>query len=110
MIEKDYQDMVRRLMKGDEIAWALGLAGETGEVLELIKKKYYHDGQDKKGPITPERILDECGDVLWYLTAMLEQNGFSLRDCMSSNYMKLRKRFPSGVFNSVEAHAQRDYE
>lgn len=44
----EYQLMVKRLMKGDDICWALGLAGESGEVVELIKKLHYHNGADKK--------------------------------------------------------------
>jgi NTP pyrophosphatase (non-canonical NTP hydrolase) len=103
-------DVVECLAEGDEICWALGLVGEAGEVSELIKKKYYHGGTDKKGIITPHRILDECGDVLWYLTAMLGANGFSLQDCMDANATKLSKRFPEGKFNVQQAHLQADYK
>jgi NTP pyrophosphatase (non-canonical NTP hydrolase) len=104
----EYELMVKRLMAGDDLAWALGLAGETGEVVELIKKLHYHGGADKKGPITPNRILNECGDVLWYLTAMLNTFGYTLHDCIDNNYEKLAKRFPNGIFNSEQAHAQAD--
>lgn len=104
-----YQQKVSDLMAGDEVAWALGLAGEVGEVVELVKKKHYHQGADKKGPITTERILDELGDVLWYLTAMLIQHGESLHHCMMKNMQKLEARFPSGYFKSEEAHRQADY-
>lgn len=62
----------------------------------------------KKGPITAPRILDECGDVLWYLTAMLDAFGYSLYDCMENNYAKLTKRFPDGTFDAAQAHAQAD--
>lgn len=103
-----YESMVHRLSKGDDKCWALGLSGEVGEVVELIKKLHYHDGADKKGPITRERILNECGDVLWYLTAMLQAFDYTLEDCMNNNYAKLTKRFPNGTFDSQQAHAQAD--
>lgn len=109
MNPREYQmQVVECLAEGDEICWALGLGGESGEVLDLIKKKHYHGGVDKKGVITKERILDECGDVLWYLTAMLGSQGFSLEDCMIANATKLSKRFPEGKFNFQQAREQRD--
>lgn len=105
-----YQIEVARCRgEGDDRAWALGLTGESGEVAELIKKLHYHGGADKKGPITGNRILDECGDVLWYLTALLNCYGYSLHDCIDANIAKLQRRFPNG-FNYDDAHKQTDYK
>ena len=52
---------------------ALGLAGEAGEVLELLKKEIGHG----KTP-APMRIAEELGDVLWYLSELARVHGFSL--------------------------------
>ena len=72
---------------------ALGLAGETGEVLEKIKKMI----RDKNGVFspTPEDITElkkELGDVLWYLSALAFYNGIDLDDVARANLDKLRNR------------------
>ena len=72
---------------------ALGLAGETGEVLEKIKKMI----RDKNGVFhpTPEDIAElkkELGDVLWYLSALAFYNGISLEDIATTNLEKLASR------------------
>jgi len=94
--------------EGNEFCWALGLAGEAGEVADLVKKFHFHGGHDKKGEITPARILDECGDVIWYLAALLDYHKFTLADAMIANCEKLCKRHPSG-FTAESAAAQTDY-
>lgn len=71
----------------------LGLAGETGEVLEKIKKMI----RDKDGVFhaTPEDIDElkkELGDVLWYLSAIAFYNGIELDDVARTNLSKLRSR------------------
>ncbi len=49
---------------------ALGLIGETGEVVDLIKKHKYHSV-----PMDVEKLKKEVGDCLWYLA-----NGLTLCD------------------------------
>ena len=71
----------------------LGLAGETGEVLEKIKKMI----RDKNGVFqaTPEDIEElkkELGDVLWYLSAIAYYNGISLEKIAVANLNKLKSR------------------
>lgn len=72
---------------------ALGLAGETGEVMEKIKKMI----RDKNGVFspTPEDIAElkkELGDVLWYISALAFYNGIDLDDVARVNLEKLRSR------------------
>ncbi|MGK0388180.1 MAG: NTP pyrophosphatase (non-canonical NTP hydrolase) [Maribacter sp.] len=74
------------------ISWnALGLAGEAGEVVDLVKKGIYHQqGIDKTA------IKKELGDVLWYLSALCKQFDFTLEEVMQHNIDKLNARFPDG--------------
>lgn len=109
MDTKEYQTEVKRTM-GDHnngFNLILGLVGEAGEVAELIKKLNFYGGSDKKGVITTARMMNELGDVLWYLTAMIESYGMTLEQCMEMNVKKLRIRFPNG-FTTQDANAQRD--
>ena len=65
---------------------AMGLAGETGEVLEHLKKHY----RDGKHP--GEALLLELGDVLHYLTVIAQAYGWTLDDVSAANMAKLAKR------------------
>jgi len=71
--------------------WAIGLAGESGEVLDLVKKGIYHQqGMDM------DKIKKELGDVLWYVSALCGELGFTLEEVMEANIEKLKARFPEG--------------
>ena len=74
------------------ISWnALGLAGEAGEVADLVKKGIYHQqGLDHN------KLKKELGDVLWYVAALSRDLGFSLSEVMEANIEKLKARFPEG--------------
>ncbi|OGY56975.1 MAG: hypothetical protein A2119_01155 [Candidatus Colwellbacteria bacterium GWA2_46_10] len=73
----------------------LGLAGETGEVAEKIKKIL----RDKDGVVSDEdreEIKKELGDVLWYLSRLSAEMGLSLEDVAQSNIEKLFSRLERG--------------
>lgn len=68
----------------------LGLAGEAGEVADLHKKMFYHTEKDGR----KEELLNELGDVAFYLIKLLDLNGWTLEDAMEVNRAKLMKRHP----------------
>jgi NTP pyrophosphatase (non-canonical NTP hydrolase) len=70
---------------------ALGLAGEAGEFANLIKKIAAH-GHD----ISSEELMDELGDVLWYLAEAATACNIKLEDIAQYNIEKLKKRYPDG--------------
>lgn len=77
--------------KGKMTLAALGLAGETGEVVDQVKKHLYQCHE-----IDLTHLKDELGDVFWYLMLALDACGFSLVEVMSCNVEKLRRRYPDG--------------
>lgn len=80
------------------LIWAtLGLAGESGEVVEHIKKGILHEHG-----IDFEKLKLELGDVLWYVSAICTKAGFELSEVMELNINKLKKRYPNG-FNSDDS-------
>lgn len=81
---------------------ALGLAGESGEVAELVKKHVHHHK-----PLDQAALVKELGDVLWYLAFLCEANGTTLEEVANANAAKLRARFPAG-FTSAAANARAD--
>jgi NTP pyrophosphatase (non-canonical NTP hydrolase) len=71
--------------------YVLGLAGETGELIEKIKKHF----RDDYGNMTKQReeqIVKEAGDVLWYLARLLDELGMDFDDIAETNLKKLFKR------------------
>lgn len=70
---------------------ALGLAGESGEFANMVKKLTAH-GHD----ISAETLADELGDILWYTAEAASALGLSLGDIAEHNVDKLRQRYPEG--------------
>lgn len=81
---------------------ALGLGGESGEVIELIKKHLFHDQ-----PLDLEKLRKELGDVLWYVAAIATGAGLALDDVAEANVAKLMKRYPGG-FSPAASVAKAD--
>ena len=75
---------------------ALGLAGETGEVCEKIKKIM----RDKGGILTEEdreKIALEISDVLWYCSSIAKELKVDLGDIAVKNIEKLFSRKERGA-------------
>ncbi|MEN9558726.1 MAG: hypothetical protein RL141_1095 [Candidatus Parcubacteria bacterium] len=69
----------------------LGLVGESGEVADKIKKLF----RDQGGVLSDEKkqeLAKELGDVLWYLTRLAEEWGFTLEQIAEMNANKLQSR------------------
>jgi len=71
--------------------WALsGLVGEAGEIAELVIKYCV------TGEVDKERLKDELGDLMWYVSSLCTLFGLNLGDVMEHNVAKLQKRYPNG--------------
>lgn len=71
--------------------YVLGLGGETGELIEKVKKLF----RDDYGVLTQKRkeyIIKESGDILWYLARFLDELGITLDEAAHTNITKLLKR------------------
>lgn len=67
----------------------LGIAGEAGEVADLIKKHLGH-GHD----LDWDKLREELGDVLWYVACLADRLGFKLAEVAAANVEKLKRRYP----------------
>jgi len=70
-----------------------GLCAEAGEIADYYKKTWFHPPH----PRNPSRedLRKECGDVLWYLAALVEKEfGVSLKQIAIENIQKLKARWP----------------
>ena len=111
-----YQQFVNSIVKpGDEIIrqltphqahllhMAVGVSGEAGELLDAIKKHCVY-----QKPINMENVMEEAGDILFYLTGLLNDLDISLEDCINANMDKLSKRYPNGSYSNAAAIARAD--
>jgi len=76
----------------------LGLSSETGEIGDAIKKHVIY-GQ----PLDIANLLEECGDILWYVSLMVSACDSSLEQVMEMNIDKLRKRYPNNFTEELAA-------
>lgn len=98
---QEYQEKSRKTAKYPDLGKnfvypVIGLAGETGEVAEKIKKVI----RDKNGVIddeTREMIKKELGDVLWYVSQLATELGLSLDDVAENNIKKIYDRLERGM-------------
>lgn len=90
----EYQKLALRTANKDKdlvLNAALGLTGESGEVADIIKK-YLFQGHE----LDKEKIIDELGDILWYIAIMAEGLGVKMEVIPTYNIDKLKKRYPNG--------------
>ncbi|WP_334116854.1 nucleoside triphosphate pyrophosphohydrolase family protein [Ligilactobacillus sp.] len=90
----EYQKAANRTLYGNEQVLtncALGLAGESGQLIDLIQD-YTFKGKD----LDKEKMIDELGDVLWYLSQIAQWAGVDFDDVAKSNIETLNKRYPNG--------------
>lgn len=74
---------------------ALGLASEAGEVTDKVKKVI----RDSDGVFSEEArdaIKKELGDVLWYVSGLAWELGYTLTEVADANIQKLSSRFERG--------------
>jgi NTP pyrophosphatase (non-canonical NTP hydrolase) len=99
----DYQAAARQTAvypnRGNNFVYpALGLAGESGEVAEKIKKVI----RDKNNVIdedTRQALKKELGDVFWYIAALCDEVGLDMEDVAASNIKKLLDRQERNVLH-----------
>lgn len=67
----------------------MGLCGESGEALDILKKHLYQGHElDRK------HIAKELGDVAWYLAISAYALGYDLDEIFEMNIEKLKDRYP----------------
>lgn len=79
-----------------EMVCLLGLAGESGEIFEKVKKNFTHSTVDGKPKFSNEDLAKELGDVFWYLSVYANVLGYSLEDIAQMNVEKLQARKEQG--------------
>lgn len=103
---KEYQRQARTTAiypkKAQVIYPALGLSGEVGELLNKLKKVFRdHEATELSIHTIPantfEKLSDELGDILWYLSNFASDLNLKLDQIAEDNLLKLFDRKDRGV-------------
>lgn len=99
-----HQELVTNLVKpGEQIAreitplqahllhMVLGLSGESGELLDAVKKHVIY-----RKELDVANIIEEIGDLQFYIEGLCQAIGHSPGFCMAANIDKLQKRYANG--------------
>lgn len=80
----------------------LGISSEAGEFADAIKK-YCIYGK----PLDIENLVEELGDLLWYISLASDALNYSIPTIMEMNINKLRIRYPE-KFTEQDALERKD--
>ena len=108
MTINEYQNLALRTLnpalsgKDVLINGVMGLCGESGEAIDLVKK-HLHQGH----PLDREGLIRELGDIAWYLAETARALDVDLETVLRRNLEKLRRRYPEG-FGTEESINRRE--
>ncbi|MBR0081520.1 MAG: nucleoside triphosphate pyrophosphohydrolase family protein [Clostridia bacterium] len=97
MTVHEYQEAALRTLnpnlgqKDVLINGVMGLCGESGEAIDLVKK---HLAQGH--PLDKAQLANELGDIAWYLAETAAAIGYDLETVLEQNIEKLKRRYPEG--------------
>lgn len=97
MTVKEYQELAMRTVNPDLdkrdmlINSVMGLCGESGEAIDIVKKWFAHGHE-----LDREHLKKELGDIAWYLAEAATALDIGLDEVLDANIEKLRKRYPEG--------------
>ena len=77
----------------------MGLNGEAGEAIDLMKKVLFQDHEFDR-----EHMAKELGDIAWYLAVSADAIGYDLESILQMNVDKLRTRYPDGFSTEQSLH------
>ena len=105
MTINDYQSLAMRTLnpsldrKDVLINGVMGLCGEAGEAIDIVKKNLAQGHA-----LNRDALIKELGDIAWYLAETAYALDVSLEDVLQENINKLQARYPNGfeVSRSVE--------
>lgn len=97
MTINEYQELAMRTLnpeldrKDVLINSVMGLCGESGEAIDIVKK-WMANGHE----LDKEHLAKELGDIAWYLAEAATALEIPLEDVLQMNIDKLKKRYPEG--------------
>jgi len=82
---------------------AMGVSGEAGELLDAVKKATIY-----RKPLDKENIIEECGDILFFVQGILNYYSLDIMDAIYENRKKLALRYSEGKYSNEQAQQRAD--
>ena len=79
----------------------MGLCGESGEAIDIVKK-WLMQGHD----LDKDHLIKELGDIAWYLAEAATALDIPLDVILQGNLDKLHKRYPDGFSTNASINRQ----
>ena len=77
---------------------AMGIGGEGGEVVDIVKKVFFYGKE-----LDRQHLIEELSDLAWYMNLMVESLGTTWGEVFETNIRKLETRYPDLRFNADHA-------
>lgn len=106
-LKKPQEQLLLEAMKDprklDAMHFAIGLASDAGELLDCLKKYAIYNQ-----PINKENLIEELGDIEWFLQAIRDLFHISRERTIKANIGKLVARYPNVVYSDKDAKNRQD--
>lgn len=100
--KKSLRTMDEKMSRQDAISMlCMGLSGETGEIVDYLKKVFFHGKA-----LDREHLILEFGDLIWYFAVLAHYFNFSFSEILKKNVEKLLKRYPNGFKKQNQTEAK----
>ena len=105
---RDFQPVKDRLQSTENVRLlhaAIGMCTEAGEIQDQLKKAiFYGKTLDKVN------IVEEIGDIMWYIGIACDTLGVSLEEIMQKNHEKLKARYGTKFTEAAALNRNLDAE
>lgn len=104
-LAKDGADIKRELTpeQANLLHVGVGVSTEANELLDAIKKHTIY-----QKPLDVENVKEELGDLLFYMSNLMQSVGLSFEEVLQHNVDKLSVRYSSGKYSNAQAQERAD--
>lgn len=104
-LQKPGEELMAQMtpLKADLNHMTLGVAGESGELVDAIKKFTMYDK-----PLDRENVVEELGDLEFYLQGIRARLGITREETLEHNIQKLSKRYEGLKYSDKRAQDRAD--
>ena len=104
-LAKDGNQIKQELTPEQAHLWHMvtGISGEAAEILDCFKKHVVY-----QKPLDIENAKEELGDLLFYMSNLMQSVGLSFEEVLQHNIDKLSVRYASGKYSNQQAQERAD--
>jgi NTP pyrophosphatase (non-canonical NTP hydrolase) len=105
ILVKPGQDIIQTLtpQKADLLHMTIGVSGESGELLDAVKKHIIYNK-----PLDLENVIEELGDLEFYLEGIRQNLNITREETITKNIKKLSVRYNGLVYTDKKAQDRAD--